>query len=1055
MSCLRHGEKLTPLEYFNNNIDIIVKKCYQKYNKINSHYLRETLFDLTNECSSFRPTVIVSIIKMFKSKCLLDISSGWGDRLIGAMAADVDYYLGCDPNSDLHSGYKKMVDFFGKSYSKFKVLESPFETADIPNKPYDLIMTSPPYFDIEIYKKNDPKQSVHNKNLQSWLHKFMFVALKKAWSHLQPNGYLVLNINNKGNKDRMVEPIINFMNKILDADYYGCISYAEIKNNNFRNPQPMWIWRKLNFNSIKHFGNKFGNKYQKKNIVGGNLSYKKNIGKKVKTKKTKKIKKRNKELKKSKVKKDNLNKKINNNSNNKFNDIYNPKFIVKPVFIGDRKINVIRDDLLEAGSKQRAMIPFFKNHKSTEFVYVSPFTGSAQITLAYSALVTGKKVTVFMDKRRPRHPLTIKALSYGVLNLIEVPYGNFKKLNKMADNYVTKIKKEKGNDYITHFSLGFANKEYIKLLSTQFKNALPNELVKNSPARIWVPTGSTALLNALYDVFPNTHFLAVQTGKTVWDDQIDLNRTTLYRSEEFFYDYAKEQPPFPTTKTYDAKSWTFVKQFGKDGDLLLNITKDPNKKEIIMYKNKINENNKKKPYDMTNRQNTYLDESCKIKINDSGKIKVLDIKPKYEKFNNKNYKFEYCKINYLLKTNPKLEILRHKEWKNITEYCIKFLKINKLKLKSNKKDMNSIVTSNLAMWICINFVDKYNIVDPLIPYDAKYNETFIKTLSFLSDLNITEARQIFKKMDLIKKCNESVKKIAELQNKLSFNYKLININNHFIYTENEPTYYKFVLKYNKNLYNKLVKRYDITYKKNENRNKNHSKNHSKNQSKNQSKNHSKNHSKKNIILENKEYKRLRDEAIFNVLLRYKSLMGEAHQFAMGEDYKEILKKEYNINFECFASPINAYYDMYCSLFYDIDSKFGSFGNFNLIKYQKGFFISNPPYENELLEIMVNKFEDSINKSNEDLSISFGLPNWSKYEPFEPLEKVKNHKDITFFRCMKDGEVYWYDRLSDRKIKIPSHCRSVFQNNKGKKNHNIDKYNKLIDKYWVINKKSQL
>ena len=54
--------------------------------------------------------------------------------------------------------------------------------------------------------------------------------------------------------------------------------------------------------------------------------------------------------------------------------------------------------------------------------------------------------------------------------------------------------------------------------------------------------------------------------------------------------------------------------------------------------------------------------------------------------------------------------------------------------------------------------------------------------------------------------------------------------------------------------------------------------------------------------------------------------------------------------------------MYCSLFYDIDSKFGSFGNFNLIKYQKGFFIANPPYENELLEIMVNKFEDSINKS---------------------------------------------------------------------------------------------
>ena len=77
-----------------------------------------------------------------------------------------------------------------------------------------------------------------------------------------------------------------------------------------------------------------------------------------------------------------------------------------------------------------------------------------------------------------------------------------------------------------------------------------------------------------------------------------------------------------------------------------------------------------------------------------------------------------------------------------------------------------------------------------------------------------------------------------------------------------------------------------------------------------------------------------------------------------------------------------------------------------------------------------------------------------YEVFEPLEKVKNNKNINFFRCMKDGEVYWYDRLNDQKIKIPSHCRSVFQNKQGKEYYDIDNYNKLINKYWVINEKHQ-
>ena len=45
---------------------------------------------------------------------------------------------------------------------------------------------------------------------------------------------------------------------------------------------------------------------------------------------------------------------------------YNPELIIKPVYIDDPslgsqiqiQINVVRDDYLEAGSKQRAMIPF-------------------------------------------------------------------------------------------------------------------------------------------------------------------------------------------------------------------------------------------------------------------------------------------------------------------------------------------------------------------------------------------------------------------------------------------------------------------------------------------------------------------------------------------------------------------------------------------------------------------------------------------------------------------------------------------------------------------------
>ena len=1009
MKCLRFREQYTPYQYFENELLNVIKKAHSQYGKVDAHSMREAIFELSNECSSFRPTVIVSVIQMFKSKCLLDISSGWGDRLIGAMAADVDFYFGCDPNSDLHAGYQEMIRFFGKDKNKFKITESPFEKANIPDKPYDLIMTSPPYFDIEIYRPDDPRQSVYQKNLQSWLHSFMFVALKKAWSKLIVGGYLVLNINNKGNKDRMVEPIIYFMNKMSNADYYGCISYGEFKGENVRNPQPMWIWHKTHKD------------LKRKRMVGGASS------------KSKKTSRRN--SKKKSVSRKSVSRKSVSSVN------YNPPFIVRPAYISKEdntesatksiKINVLRDDLLEAGTKQRAMIPYLANHKSTEFVYVSPFTGSAQITLSYASLITGKKVTVYMDKRRPRHPLTIKALSYGVLNLVEVPNGNFKKLNKMAQDYVNLVKKEKGEDYITLFSLGFTNDEYINLLAKQIKEALPQEMLDHPPDRFWVPTGSTAMVNALYKVLPNTHFFVVQTGKTVWDDQLDLTRTTVYRSEEFFYHHAKEQPPFPTTKAYDAKAWTFVKRFAKDGDYLINITRDPDLKKLRSNKKqhltiKRNESKKQLSRKINTSKKKKILEAKLIKFNDDGSIVIPKYTPQYKTFKNKDYHFEYSQIRSLIDSNPKIEYLRHIKWSKIVDDCLSFLKEKKIVLSSGKKSQHQILSDNLAMWISRNLMEHHLLVDPLIPYNAQHHDTFIKTLSYLGKITVKQAEKIYDEMKLVSKCNTAVEELALIHNinlhslgKKAHHYTLKKGKGFYHYSEEEPVQINFKLPFMEKVYNSFNKRF-----------------------------------RKNEKLKRKKPASIGkiESIIFCTLLRYQSLMGNSHQFAMGVAFKEALRREYQVYFECFASAINCHYPMFGSLFYDIEKYFGSYGNFYLLKFHRGFFIANPPYETELLLLMVNKFIDSVKKSKEPLSISYGLPNWGEYERFEPLEITKESKEVKFSRCMKPGEVFWYDRLNDIRIKIPSHCRSVAQNEAAKEIHDLSKFDDLVNQYWVDNRR---
>ena len=273
-----------------------------------------------------------------------------------------------------------------------------------------------------------------------------------------------------------------------------------------------------------------------------------------------------------------LNKKIiKDNKTKKIN--YNPKLIIKPAICKKFnkqkiKINVIRDDLLEAGTKQRGLIPYFKQSKKKEYIYVCPYTGGAQVALGYGAKITKKRITLFINKVRPRHNLTKKALKYGNINLREIKSGSLKKMNKMAEDYYLEMKKKEGNDYIELIKLGFDNKKYTNIFTKELKKSIPKDLIKNNPKRLWIPTGSTILLNCLYKIFPKTYFLVVQTGKTVWPDQIEPKRTKIYISKENFYKKAKYQPPYPTTKSYDAKAWFFVKKYGLEGDYIWNITKD-------------------------------------------------------------------------------------------------------------------------------------------------------------------------------------------------------------------------------------------------------------------------------------------------------------------------------------------------------------------------------------------------------------------------------------------------------------------------------------------------
>ena len=109
-----------------------------------------------------------------------------------------------------------------------------------------------------------------------------------------------------------------------------------------------------------------------------------------------------------------------------------------PVIVEHDGIFVVRDDMIDGGSKSRFIQSLIKNSTYSEFVYgSSPATGYAQISLAKVCSHYGKKATLFMAKRNLSnlHPYQLTAIQYGA-NIQFVANGMLSVTEKRARDYV-------------------------------------------------------------------------------------------------------------------------------------------------------------------------------------------------------------------------------------------------------------------------------------------------------------------------------------------------------------------------------------------------------------------------------------------------------------------------------------------------------------------------------------------------------------------------------------------------------------------------------------------
>ena len=214
------------------------------YEEMSTQKKRDIIWQNNKWPTRFRPSWVRTIIQIlypdesYVGKTMLDFSAGWGDRLIGAISLGMKY-LGYDPNVRLADGHTDMIYTFGDP-DEHQIIYKPFETSILPNKKFDIVFTSPPFFNLESYNNDKTQSTVRYPNFNDWVDMFLLRSIKKAWNALTKGGYFIIHLSDSPqypSVERMKEHMLAFP----DSQYEGVIGVSGEKTNKYN---PIWIWKK-------------------------------------------------------------------------------------------------------------------------------------------------------------------------------------------------------------------------------------------------------------------------------------------------------------------------------------------------------------------------------------------------------------------------------------------------------------------------------------------------------------------------------------------------------------------------------------------------------------------------------------------------------------------------------------------------------------------------------------------------------------------------------------------------------------------------------------------
>lgn len=250
--------------------------------------------------------------------------------------------------------------------------------------------------------------------------------------------------------------------------------------------------------------------------------------------------------------------------------------------IGASEVYVVREDLLEGGTKERGAVPYIaylQNEGYREFIYASPFAGFAQVALAKACCRLQVYCTLFVVKdpgalgKQPHAYTRLAELAGAKIHLTE----SLEEAEDLSSRYLRQNSAQKAFKIPLGFDDPVFRDFFEQSLQKQW-NHLMREL-PCSPRNVWVSLGSGTLSGILRKILPvsvGLHVMDVHVLKPS-DPRIQHVRQRsnvhYHSAVQEFAEPESELPPVPSNHYYDAKVWKTFAKNAQSGDLWWNVAR--------------------------------------------------------------------------------------------------------------------------------------------------------------------------------------------------------------------------------------------------------------------------------------------------------------------------------------------------------------------------------------------------------------------------------------------------------------------------------------------------